>query len=120
MTKIVYVVSDSPNIRYRQAMMLRPGTTYGPNGTRKPLVPLPFSFLRITGTASDTTMKAVSVPMLTISHRKVASTKPATRPTTVQTISVLCTGDAVRGLTLRNDGEIRPSFEIAYRMRVWP
>src|SRR5476649_370836 len=62
--------------------MLRPGTTYGPNGTRKPLTPLPFSFLRITGTASDTTMKAVSVPMLTISHSKVASTKPDTSPTT--------------------------------------
>src|SRR5471030_1622303 len=120
MPKMVYVVIDRPNTRYRQAAMLRPGTTYGPNGTRKPLTPLPFSFLRITGTASDTTMKAVSVPMLTISHRKVASTKPATSPTTMQTISVLCTGEAVRGFTFWNDLEIRPSFEIAYRMRVWP
>ena len=65
-------------------------------------------------------MNAVKVPMLTMSHRKVASTKPATSPTTRLTIRVFCTGDAVRGFTFWNVLEIRPSLEIAYRMRVWP
>ena len=48
---------------------------------------------------SEATMKAVRVPMLTMSHKKVASTRPATRDTARQTTTVLKTGADVRGLT---------------------
>ena len=65
-------------------------------------------------------MKAVRVPMLTISHRKVESTLPATRPTTTHTMMVFFTGAWVRALTFWNTCGIRPSRLIAYRMRVWP
>ena len=71
-------------------------------------------------TATETVMNATSVPMDTMSASLSSGTRPASRPTTVATMTVLLTGVMVRGLTLANIDGSRPSRPIANRIRVEP
>ena len=71
-------------------------------------------------TATETVMNATRVPIDTISARLSSGTRPASRPTTVATTTVLLTGVILRGLTLANIDGSRPSRPIANRIRVDP
>ena len=65
-------------------------------------------------------MNATRVPMLVISARKLIGIRPAIRPMTTATMTVLWIGVSVRGFTLWKISGIMPSRDIANRIRVCP
>ena len=71
-------------------------------------------------TPSDTTMKAVSVPMDTMSASLSSGTTAARTAAAVATITVLLTGVIVRAFTVANREGSSPSRPMANKMRVWP
>ena len=71
-------------------------------------------------TATLTSAKAKSVPMLVASARLPSGTAAARTPQKSDTAMVLATGVPLRGPTLANTLGTRPSRDIANRMRVWP
>ena len=75
---------------------------------------------RSTITPIETAMNATRVPMLVISARKLIGMRPAIKPMTMATMTVLWIGVSVRGFTRWNISGIMPSRDIANRIRVCP
>ncbi len=72
---------------------------------------------RSTGTATDTTTNAASVPMLTRFARSVSGTKPASRATTAVVSAVMTYGVPQRGWTAASRAGSSPSRPIAKPIR---
>ncbi len=77
-------------------------------------------FLRSTITAIETSVNAASVPILTSSASTVSGTTAAIRPKMMPTSQVAKNGVPYFGCTFDRRAGIRPSRDIANRMRVWP
>ncbi len=91
----------------------------GANGTRK-VRGMSGRVRRSTTTATLTSAKANSVPMLVASASWPSGMAAASTPQKRETIRVLVRGVPVLGLTLPNALGTSPSRDMANRMRVWP